>query len=152
VNKGFTLIESVIYLACSLLLVSLLLTTFGFVYNKSREQLVIANRFLDILLASDYITKDIQESSIVSTEPLVLQKNNVQYCWLVRSQNLIRIQKNMQGKSTSLVARHINHFSITPYAYNNRIKGVTIRLSMHDLPERLDLTLFVATRGGATYE
>jgi ABC-type transport system involved in Fe-S cluster assembly fused permease/ATPase subunit len=152
VNKGFTLIESVIYLTCSLLLVSLLVTTLGFVYNKSREQLVTANRFLDILLASDYVTKDIQESTIVSTEPLVLQKNNIQYVWLVRNQNLIRIQKNTQGKSTSLIARHIKHFSITPYAYNNAIKGVTIKLSMHDLPERLGLTLFVATRGGATYE
>lgn len=161
--RGFSLIESLVYLSLSMVLITLFVTVLSSFYNNSKLHNQRTSRYLDMVIGFDHLLDDLKNASSnklswkkISDDELIFCSSDFDSGWLIKSNRLIKYcgnfdskKKNWSKKSMSLVMQQVHKIKFIVHRNKNQdILGIKCSIDGDNGNNNYHIDGFVALRRG----
>lgn len=161
-KRGFTIIESLIYISCSMIIISLFAILTMRLSQQVRYHINRAHNFLEIILGFDRLISDLQQSSCNQEKwkrkekhEIVFNYKNKDCAWLIEKNRLIRCQgylnktqSRWNKKVKSVVIEQAEQILFKLIKAKSEIIGVVALLTIKDRNKAYTNESFIAPRLG----
>lgn len=162
-SRGFTLLESLIYLSCTVILITFCLLITATFYSSVKSHTDRLHRYLDMVIGYDHMLTDLRHAPVLKTgwkkyteHEIIFSCPTQDIGWLIHNGKLTRVtgfyNTNIQewpNKKLNLAAQRLNCLDFEYYLIEkNRIAGVRTLLTVAGNSGSYTLQSFIACQVG----